>query len=150
MNSDEKIAWLLSKMRLVDPLSSAVAVEDVWNGQMREIAAVEMVARDQLLVAAVVKRSTEIAAPETEALAMPTIHLNGSSAEYLLEAYNAAALALIKASDLLSATNPNARDYYLDASGKDFERAQQQHVSRLRRVVAVSNEIQQIAAHVVR
>jgi hypothetical protein len=42
----------------------------------------------------------------------PTVHLNGTSKEHLLDAAQAALTATREARDKLQATYPNGRDYY--------------------------------------
>lgn len=46
-------------------------------------------------------------------LTMPVIHLNGTSAEDLLEGYVEAKRAVDAAYDAVMKSNPNGRDYYL-------------------------------------
>jgi ferredoxin-NADP reductase len=73
----------------------------------------------------------------------PTIHFNGSSADHLLDDYKDASTALKMAVDALSATAPNARDYYV--AGPDaFSTAQREHVERIRRLGDVHDEIHEI------
>lgn len=70
----------------------------------------------------------------------PTVHLNGSSADTLLEGYEAAAESLGAALEALAGAAPNARDYYVQGPSA-FEEARREHVARLEKVTAVLEEI---------
>ncbi len=48
----------------------------------------------------------------TTALALPTIHLNGTGAKSLVDEYHAVYQAIDKASEALVAATCNARDFY--------------------------------------
>ena len=50
--------------------------------------------------------------PATTALALPTIHLNGTGAKSLVDEYHAVYQAIDKASEALVAATCNARDFY--------------------------------------
>jgi len=77
-------------------------------------------------------------------LAMPTIHLNGSSPNRLLEELMEAHHALAVARDMLAGAAPNARDYY--PQGDDaFRRARTEHNARIAALVEVIGEIAEIA-----
>lgn len=77
-------------------------------------------------------------------MTIPTIHLNGTSAERLLDDINNAYSALTEALRAVAHTAPNGRDYYVQPAGS-FEQAQNEHYSRIARLVAVQTELQQIA-----
>jgi hypothetical protein len=77
-------------------------------------------------------------------LAAPTIHLNGSSAERLIEALNDARIAVSEANDKLRATTPHARDYYVDEDGA-YVKARDEHYARLSALKKVSDELTDIA-----
>ena len=79
-------------------------------------------------------------------LAMPTIHLNGSSRDTLLEGYIAAMDTLRLAIKALQDAAPHARDYYVKAEGT-FCLAQNQHFTRLARLRETLDEINTIAEH---
>lgn len=78
---------------------------------------------------------------------MPSIHLNGSSAERLLEEYLNAAEAIRNAQAALAKTAPNARDYYPQGAGA-FDKADDEHTARLQRMQDTLNEIEALALHV--
>ena len=81
----------------------------------------------------------------------PTIHLNGSSRENLLEGYQRAVDALDEAASALRATAPNGRDYYVqdgNFEGQALGLATTEHRSRLERLESVAAELQELAEHV--
>jgi len=74
---------------------------------------------------------------------VPTIHLNGTSKQSLLDDLDEAFDALNTAFNKLKRTAPNGRDYY--PQGPDaLEKAANAHFERLRKVQAVSDEIQEL------
>ena len=75
----------------------------------------------------------------------PTIHLNGTSRQELLEGYLSAIAALNRAIDEVSLTAPNGRDYYVQ-DGEAWRRASAEHQHRMQRLNAVREEIMEIAA----
>ncbi len=71
---------------------------------------------------------------------IPTIHLNGTGADALVDQLADATTALLDAERVLHAAAPNARDYY--PQGPDaFRLATQEHVSRLERLRSVRLEL---------
>lgn len=71
---------------------------------------------------------------------IPTIHLNGTSKNELLEAIGDALSALAKAKQALGGTAPNARDYY--PQGPDaINRAIEEHVERIKRLESIRQEL---------
>ena len=73
-------------------------------------------------------------------LTFPTVHLNGTDAESLIEGYRAAHRALDAALSALSATTPNGRDYYV-AGPHATTAAINEHCARLAKIEAVQAEI---------
>lgn len=74
----------------------------------------------------------------------PTIHLNGTSKEALLEQWEEAYNALRIAIEKLAAAAPNGRDYY--PQGPDaFAKATEEHRERLRKLTTVHAELQELA-----
>lgn len=71
----------------------------------------------------------------------PTIHLNGTSAEELIEKYEkAAADADVLLRCALADTAPNARDFY--PQGDDaFRQATREHESRIQAIRTVRDEL---------
>lgn len=69
----------------------------------------------------------------------PTIHLNGTSAESLLEDLGQAYTALGEAYEKLQQCAPNGRDYYVKPGTMETARAE--HHDRLRRVESVREEL---------
>ena len=77
----------------------------------------------------------------------PTIHLNGTSAETLLDQYQTAASALRQAAETLIDAHPNARDYY--PQGADaFREALLEHSERLVLIRRVMNDLDLLAEQV--
>lgn len=71
---------------------------------------------------------------------LPTIHLNGTSREYLFEEAVSTAGALRGAITALEAMTVNARDYY--PQGPDaYPEAAREHWERIERVRGVLNEV---------
>lgn len=87
-------------------------------------------------------------APAKPALSAPSIHLNGSSADALIEQLTGAGRALRDALRALDDAAPNARDYYLQGDGDEFGKAMREHLSRVERVRSVMEEITSIDEHV--
>lgn len=77
----------------------------------------------------------------------PTIHLNGSSSERLLEGYCDASLAITRALDKLTESAPNARDYYPQGD-EAFALARSEHSDRIKRLTSVQAELRDLAEHV--
>ena len=77
---------------------------------------------------------------------LPTIHLNGTSPQDLLDGYRAAMDAVQAAGEALAKCGPNGRDYYPqgpDAIGV----AADQHRMRREAVMAVYDELVALAIH---
>ena len=70
----------------------------------------------------------------------PCIHLNGTSAESLSNAMEAAYSALYKARDLLRQCAPNGRDYYI--GDVHLTQAEGQHRRRQLAIDAVMNSLE--------
>jgi hypothetical protein len=77
----------------------------------------------------------------------PTIHLNGTSAESLLEALNKACTAIRSARNALGEAAPNARDYYPQGDAA-FPAAVREHRARDLALKTVFDELVEIAEHV--
>lgn len=80
-------------------------------------------------------------------MTFPTVHLNGTSAQDLLEGYERAHEALREAMEALAQAAPNGRDYYVQQPGA-FESAIAEHQSRMTRLRDVSLELEALAEHV--
>lgn len=79
-------------------------------------------------------------------IALPTIHLNGTSAQALFDANLDAIQAVEAAIDAVQRAAPNGRDYYVQ--GPDaFPRAQREHQERQRLLNRIVLELTQIAEH---
>lgn len=78
------------------------------------------------------------------AIAKPTIHLNGTSRESLLESYMAAGDAITVAIQQLIQAAPNGRDYYPQGDGA-LREAMRQHEERIASLRKVMEELQEIA-----
>lgn len=85
-----------------------------------------------------------------EHLAVPTVHLNGTSGTELKDGYMRANAAFSDALETLRGCAPNRRDYYTGAdSDVRWRRAVSQHEDRVSRVKEVVQEIEYllIAVH---
>ncbi len=77
----------------------------------------------------------------------PTVHLNGTSAERLIDGYVAADNALRSAERALEESAPNGRDYYPQGDGA-IGQAIKEHVARVEKLRAIRAEIQELLQHV--
>ena len=78
---------------------------------------------------------------------LPTVHMNGTSREDLLESYCEAISAILIALETLARTAPNGRDYY--PQGPDAcAIASREHDARKRALMKVMDELQTLAEHV--
>ncbi len=75
----------------------------------------------------------------------PTVHMNGTSKDALLDAYTAANSALLDALEALEACAPNGRDYYMSG---DISKAITEHNIRTAAITTVRREINLLAEHV--
>ena len=76
-------------------------------------------------------------------IAIPTIHMNGTSRNDLMEAMSNAAYAIEKAEEAMGKVCPNGRDYY--PQGPDaIQEALRQHHNRLHHLHAVRTELMEI------
>lgn len=80
-------------------------------------------------------------------LTLPTIHLNGTSADDLLEQQCNAASAIREAITAVANAGPNGRDYYPQGP-QVLAVAMQQHCARLQKLQDVLTELEQIAEYV--
>lgn len=76
-------------------------------------------------------------------MTIPTIHLNGTSRESLMDGFEAAYYALGKAYDVLKQTAPNGRDYYPQGPHA-LQQAADEHMARLRKIDEVRDEISEL------
>jgi hypothetical protein len=77
-------------------------------------------------------------------LAIPTVHLNGTGKDDLLEALEVAYSVLGEAYRALKRTAPNGRDYYVQPAGA-LEQAVSEHHARLKAVDDVRSQLSDIA-----
>jgi hypothetical protein len=77
-------------------------------------------------------------------LAVPTVHLNGTSKDALLEQFCDAIDAVHEAGKKLAAACPNARDYYPQGNEATSE-AMRQHEARMLKLKSVADDLQAIA-----
>ena len=73
----------------------------------------------------------------------PTIHLNGTSREHLLNPICYAIYTLQTAVEALAETAPNARDYYVQSMDV-FYAAQREHEQRMHKLADVIRELNAI------
>ena len=79
-------------------------------------------------------------------IAAPFIHLNGTSAKALSEAYERARDALVQAHAHLSNTLPNARDYYPEHVNY-YNLARTQHQERMNAVAQALADLEALYYH---
>ena len=73
----------------------------------------------------------------------PTVHLNGSAGQNLIDENKAAAVAVKRAIEAVQAAAPNARDYYVQDDSA-YQRARDEHVARLKALDTVLAELTEI------
>lgn len=76
------------------------------------------------------------------AVTVPIAHLNGSGRSGLTRQYTDALMALTEAYETLQAASPHGRDYYVVPGS--FEKARDEHQTRLDRIRDVAQEVAQI------
>lgn len=76
-------------------------------------------------------------------MTLPTIHLNGTPKDRLIEDLCEASQALDLAYEAMKRTGPNGRDYYPQGPGA-LESAIDEHSDRLRRLDAVKREVDEL------
>lgn len=81
-------------------------------------------------------------------LTLPTIHLNGTSAEALTTSLRNAITALDSALNALAQTAPHGRDYYPQGDGA-YPKALREHLDRAHRVHDVRAELTHIALEII-
>ena len=79
----------------------------------------------------------------------PTIHINGTGSETLLDDYRTAVFAVRTAIDAMRYVSPNGRDYYPQGD-RVIESASKDHWLRVERLQSVLAELEALAAHVVK
>ena len=77
----------------------------------------------------------------------PTLHMNGTSKNQLLDDYCDMGHALNAAMEKMINNGPNGRDYYPQGD-KAFSIARQEHMDRIAKIHAVKEEIDQIATFI--
>ena len=77
----------------------------------------------------------------------PTIHLNGTSKQQLLDDYCDTRQALDAAMEKMIENGPNARDYY-PAGDQAYRQAVKEHHDRIEQIHRVRFEIETIAEHI--
>ena len=77
----------------------------------------------------------------------PTIHMNGTSAESLVDQNRAAWNALRSAVEALDAAAPNGRDYYPQGDHAIGE-AMREHTERVKPLLKAMRELDAIAEHI--
>lgn len=75
---------------------------------------------------------------------IPTIHLNGTSQDALLEEVTGACQALREADRVMCNAPPNGRDYYLQGAGA-LQKAVEEHQARRKKVLEVLGEMEALA-----
>jgi hypothetical protein len=78
---------------------------------------------------------------ETPKLIIPTVHLNGTSKDELLEQIEEAYAAIGTAVKALAKMGPNGRDYYVQKDNPIYQ-AQDQHSARMKKLLDVQRELE--------
>ena len=78
---------------------------------------------------------------------LPSIHLNGTSAEALERQYENASTALVAAIEALCEASPNGRDYYVQGASATQE-AIAEHEARIKSLRAVLKDVDTLGSHV--
>jgi len=78
---------------------------------------------------------------------LPTIHLNGTSADMLFEGYEEARQAVIEARTKLEAVEFNSRDYYVQGPGV-WNKAVDERRAMYAKLNSVEADLLEIMAHV--
>jgi hypothetical protein len=84
---------------------------------------------------------------EINATIKPTVHLNGTSADALIEQYTNAHRAVEAAIMMVAENGPNARDYYPHGD-LAWTSAASQHSVRLQALRRIANELRELAEYV--
>ena len=82
--------------------------------------------------------------PPLNTVRAPTVHVNGTAYEVLLEQHLNAASTVRKAIEALGQAAPNGRDYYPQGPAA-IRAAMEQHVQRVRRLQSVYDELERMA-----
>lgn len=91
--------------------------------------------------------AARVAPPAPPALAVPMVHLNGTSGQVLREQAADALRAILTAITTVQAMAPHQRDYYLQPDGDDaFRLARNQHMARLTKLSEAHGEIARVLA----
>lgn len=80
-------------------------------------------------------------------MTFPTIHMNGTSANSLLDDIQSAIEACGAARDALRRMSPNGRDYYIQGPHA-IEAAMDEHQNRIAKVIHVIDELGEIAENI--
>lgn len=80
----------------------------------------------------------------------PTIHINGTNPKTLLEELCSAYNAVQNALEVVAATAPNPRDYYIHKQPDAFRTADAEHRARLTALQKVAAELADLAEYVVK
>lgn len=76
----------------------------------------------------------------------PTVHLNGTPKQHLLDQLTESIYALCAAEQAIQNTEPHGRDY---PTGRNaYSRARQEHILRLERISMIRNELLRITEHI--
>ena len=78
---------------------------------------------------------------QTPELSIPTVHMNGTSKNELLDQLSSVYEALDNVLDVMRNASPNGRDYYTQEHGS-FEKAVTEHRHRALKVYAVRDEVE--------
>jgi hypothetical protein len=78
-------------------------------------------------------------------LAIPTVHMNGTSKAELVEQLREAARAIRTAKDALAMSAPHGRDYYTQSDPSAIGKATREYAARQLKLAEVYSELEEIA-----
>lgn len=78
----------------------------------------------------------------------PTVNINGTDRQQLLDGYMKARRALREAQEAVAEIAPHGRDYQTVA-GHIYEEARSEHIERMRKLADVAFDLEQLAMHVI-
>ena len=79
-------------------------------------------------------------------MTLPTIHLNGDTAQTLTDGYSTAMIAVRDAIEVVCKTYPNGRNFYPQGP-QAITAAMEEHRSRLVRLEEIAKELEELAIH---
>ena len=89
-------------------------------------------------------RERRISIMSKKNITIPTVHLNGSDGNSLLNAVNNARRAIMTAKEALDKCAPHGRDYYVTGTSEAFSDAQEEYLTRYASLRQIERELGEI------